>query len=118
MYASVAALSRAGNHVIFDDVMTSPTMLRRLIEAWRGHDVLLAGVRCPVEIAEARERARGDRAIGLARGSSALVHERLEYDVEVDSGALSATSCANEIATFLQARPLGAFARLRARTLS
>ena len=118
MYAAVAALSSGGNHVIFDDVMTSPQMLRRLVDAWHGHDVLLVGVRCPVEVAEARERARGDRAIGLARGSSARAHEHLEYDIEVDSSALSVAACANEIATFLQAQPLRAFARLRARVLS
>jgi chloramphenicol 3-O phosphotransferase len=118
MYAAVAALSRGGSHVIFDDVMTSPEMLRRLIEAWQGHDVLLVGVRCPVEVAEARERARSDRAIGLARGSSALAHQHLKYDIEVDSGALSVTACANEIATFLQAQPLRAFARLRERPRS
>ena len=118
MYAAVAVLSGSGNHVIFDDVMTSPEMLRRLVEAWHGHDVLLVGVRCPVEVAEARERARGDRAIGLARGSSALVHQHLEYDIEVDSGTLSVTACANEIATFLESQPPRAFARLRERPLS
>jgi chloramphenicol 3-O phosphotransferase len=118
MYAAVAALSRGANHVIFDDVMTSPELLRRLVEAWHGHEVLLVGVRCAVEVAEARERARGDRAIGLARGSSALAHQHLEYDIEVDSAELSATECASEIATFLQAQPLRAFARLPERLLS
>jgi chloramphenicol 3-O phosphotransferase len=113
MYAAVAAMSVGGNHVVFDDVMTSPELLRRLLEAWRGRDVLLVGVRCPVEVAEARERARGDRAIGLARGSSALVHQYLEYDIEVDTNALTATACADKIRRFLDnENPQLAFTRL------
>ena len=118
MYAAVAALSLGGNHVIFDDVMTSPELLRRLIEAWRERDVLLVGVRCPVEVAEARELARGDRAIGLARGSSALAHQYLEYDIEVDTNALSAAACAETIASFIQAQPSRAFARMTERPVS
>ena len=117
MYGAVAALSRGGNHVIFDDVMTSPDLLRRLIEAWRGHDVLLVGVRCPVEVAEAREVARGDRAIGLARGSSALAHQYLEYDIEVDSSDLTAAECAREVDGFLRSHPHQAFVRLCEREL-
>ena len=113
MYAAVAALSLCGNHIIFDDVMTSPELLLCLVEAWRERDVLLVGVRCPVEVAEARELARGDRAIGLARGSSALAHEYLEYDIEVDSSALSATACADAIARFLETQPSSAFARMK-----
>lgn len=112
MYTAVAALAAGGNHVIFDDVMTSPGLLHRLVEAWRECDVLLVGIRCPVEVAEARERARGDRAIGLARGSSALAHEYLEYDLEVDSDALSPAVCAETIVRFLNANPRRAFARL------
>jgi chloramphenicol 3-O phosphotransferase len=118
MYSAVDALSRGGNHVIFDDVMTSPELLRRLIEACGERDVLLVGVRCPVEVAEARELERGDRAIGLARGSSALAHEYLEYDIEVDSNALSPTECAEAIARFVQEHPAAAFARLSKRLAS
>lgn len=118
MYGAVAALSLGGSHVIFDDVMTSPELLRLLVEAWRERDVLLVGVRCSVEVAEARELARGDRAIGLARGSSALAHQYLEYDIEVDSDALSAAACAESIARFLQAQPYRAFARLSERPVS
>jgi chloramphenicol 3-O phosphotransferase len=118
MYDAVTALSLGGSHLIFDDVMTSPDLLRRLLEAWRGREVLLVGVRCPVEVVEARERARGDRAIGLARGSSAIAHQYLEYDVEVDTNALSPTACAEAIVHFLQTQPYRAFARLTERPAS
>jgi chloramphenicol 3-O phosphotransferase len=115
MYPAVAALSRAGNHVIFDDVVTSEERLRALVDAWQGHDVLLVGVRCATAVVERREQARGDRSIGLARGTSAIVHERMEYDIEVDSSAIDATACAKAICGFLREHPLQAFARLSAR---
>jgi len=38
--------------------------------------VLFVGVRCPLAVAEQRERERGDRLVGLARGLFDGVHTR------------------------------------------
>jgi chloramphenicol 3-O phosphotransferase len=117
MYSAVAALSRAGNHVIFDDVMTSQPRLRTLLDAWQGHDVLLVGVRCDSAVAEEREQARGDRIIGLARGTSGIVHEHMEYDIEVDTGVMDAAACANAICAHVSTQQPQALARLNARLM-
>ena len=104
MYQAVAALCDAGNHVIFDDVMTYPNRRDALVTAWRDLDVLLVGVRCAVEVTEERERTRGDRRIGRARGTGAIAHEHFAYDLEVDSGSQTVADCARAIAEFARRR--------------
>jgi chloramphenicol 3-O phosphotransferase len=64
--------------------------------------VLFVGVRCSLEIAEQRERERGDRIEGLARFQYPLVHSHGTYDFEVDTSTSSPTVCANQIKQFLQ----------------
>lgn len=51
---------------------------------------------------EARERARGDRVLGRARGLAAVVHGFLDYDLVVDTGALSAEAAAAGILAALR----------------
>ena len=59
--------------------------------AFAGLDVFTVGVTCPIEVLEARERARGDRVLGRARGLAGVVHGFLDYDLMVDTGAVSYT---------------------------
>jgi chloramphenicol 3-O phosphotransferase len=59
--------------------------------------VLRVGVTCPIDVLEARERARGDRVLGRARGLAAVVHTFTEYDVVVDSGAATVDECVEAI---------------------
>jgi chloramphenicol 3-O phosphotransferase len=46
---------------------------------------------------EAREQARGDRAIGLARGQIDLVHREVTYDLRIDTVAMSPQQAAEAI---------------------
>ena len=55
-------------------------------QAFNGLAVFTVGVVCPLDILEARERARGDRAIGRARGLVDVVHSFCSYDIVVDTG--------------------------------
>ena len=41
----------------------------------------------PLAVIEEREKARGDRLIGLAREQSMNLHDRIDYDAEVDTSA-------------------------------
>ena len=89
-------IADAGNNLIVDDVNTG--------EEWREYDTLLAhhsvhriGILCPLDILEAREAARGDRLIGLARWQFPRVHAGRDYDFTVDTGASSAEACARLI---------------------
>ena len=75
-----------------------------------GRDALAAanplwvGVHCPLFVAEQRERERGDRIVGTARGQHARVHTFREYDLDVDTSVTAPRQCAEAILTALDAR--------------
>lgn len=95
---AIAALVRSGSNVILDEVL-----LRGGEEQaeWRtaldGLDVTWVKVHCDVDVAEARERARGDRALNMARAQSLVVHEGVVYDVEVDTTSTAPDALAAQI---------------------
>jgi chloramphenicol 3-O phosphotransferase len=98
--AGIAAMVRAGAHVVVDEVfLGQAASQRRWRTALDGLDVLWIGVRCDLEAAERRERVRGDRVIGQARSQWMRVHEGVEYDLEVDTTANTAEKCARLIST-------------------
>ena len=66
MAPAVRTLVDGGNRVIFDHVLHDEAMHRSCRTAFAGLDVFSVGVTCPIEILEARERARGDRVLGRA----------------------------------------------------
>ena len=87
---SVAALCRAGQHVIIDDVLIGGGIdQRQWEEALTGIDTMWIGVRCNGEVATARESERGDRPLGLAERYAERVHRGVDYEVDVDTSASS-----------------------------
>lgn len=117
MYASMAALARAGCHVIGDVVIHDRRELALAAMALADSDALFVGLRCPLEIALQRERARGNRAPGGAVAFHHLVHAHARYDLEVDTATLSPEACAREIRAALAAgRPRIALRQLAAAT--
>jgi chloramphenicol 3-O phosphotransferase len=114
---SLAALASADNNLVVDDVLLERRWLLEAIEALASHAVCFVGVRCPVEIAGERERARSDRIPGTARGQYNQVHAHGIYDVEVDSYILTPEVCAERILETQQRSPRpSAFERLRGNT--
>lgn len=105
MAPAVRALVDGGNPVIFDHVLHDEAMYFSCEEAFAGLDVLSVGVTCPLEILEARERARGDRVLGRARGLADVVHTFMPYDVTVDTGTLSPEECVAAVIAAVDARP-------------
>jgi chloramphenicol 3-O phosphotransferase len=99
-YQGLAAMARAGTGVIVDEVfLEGGRSQARLAEALRGLSVLWVGVKCDAEVAEGRERQRGDRTHGMARDQSERVHADVTYDVVVDTTSTTASECAEAIAT-------------------
>lgn len=96
MRRAVAALAAAGNDLIVDDVYTAREAAdyATLLAPYRVHRV---GLFAPLDVLETREKARGDRSIGLARGQIATLHEGFSYDLELDTSRLSAMECAERI---------------------
>ncbi len=59
------------------------------------------GIRCDPDVAAERERLRGDRQVGLARGMSAMVHEHVVYDLELDSSKATPEHLVGELAAYI-----------------
>ena len=104
MAPSVRTLVDGGNPVIFDHVLHDEAMYQSCRKAFAGLDVLSVGVTCPIEILEAREKARGDRVIGRARGLAEVVHSFMSYDVTVDTGATSPEACVAAVLAAVEKR--------------
>ena len=97
--AGVAAMARAGAHVIFDDVFLGGAASQERVRAGlEGLAVLWVGVRCASEIATGREIARGDRAAGMAASQAETVHQGVVYDIEIDTSHTESLDCARVIA--------------------
>ncbi len=96
MRGAVAALAAAGSDIILDEVLLGDTAAdyRRVLAPFTVHWV---GVMAPLAVLEARERQRGDRALGLARWQYTRVHQGVTYDLEVDSSQMSADQAAATI---------------------
>jgi chloramphenicol 3-O phosphotransferase len=104
MAPAVRALVDGGNRVIFDHVLHDAGMHESCRRAFAGLDLFSVGVTCPVDILEARERARGDRVVGRARGLAGVVHSFMEYDLTVDTGTTPTEPCVAAILAALAGR--------------
>jgi len=94
MRHAVAAMAALGCNMVVDEVIFDAAAMaeyRALLKPYRLHVV---GVHAPLEVLEARERARGNREIGLARGQFGVVHKGVTYDFEVDTSTATAEDCA------------------------
>jgi len=105
IYCAVAALAQAGNDLIIDDVVHDSKVLREAVHILHTFNILFVGVRCPIEVAEQRERERGNRREGLVRAHYDLVHSHGIYDLEVDTSTLTPKECANQIKHRVQNGP-------------
>ena len=97
MHYSIAALSRAGNHVLADHVLVKPVWLRECAGLFADLPAYFVGVRCPLEILEQREMSRRNRTLGQAKAQFNLVHAHGVYDLEVDTSQSSTEACALQI---------------------
>nr|WP_314899184.1 AAA family ATPase [uncultured Deefgea sp.] len=82
------ALLQAGCHLLIDNAWCDRNEKRELLTELAGYSVALIGVHCDIEIAQAREQARGDRAIGLVTWQAPIVHQDMTYDIEIDTTSI------------------------------
>lgn len=95
----VAAMVRAGAHVIIDEVfLGGADSQQRWQQQLDGVNVLWVGVRCDAAVASEREIARGDRVTGMAASQAEHVHRGVSYDLEVDTARTESMECARTIA--------------------
>jgi chloramphenicol 3-O phosphotransferase len=110
-----------GMALVGHDVLTESVMLPGntdlYLDTLDGITVYLVGVRCPLEIAQRRERERTDRLggpIDLAVPDFELVHADRPYDVDFDTSVTSTSEAVVLIRDALN-RPPTAFDILRSR---
>lgn len=84
LHRAFAGFAHAGNNMIIDHIVETPEWMADLVGRFAGDDVFFVGVRCPLEVLEHRETARGDRRPGDARRDHETVHLHAVYDLEVD----------------------------------
>lgn len=94
----VAAMARAGARVIIEDnFLGGPASQQRWREVLDGLPTGWIGVRCPPDVAAAREQARGDRIAGMAAKQAEAVHQGIAYDLEVDTSSATPEALAKII---------------------
>lgn len=104
MHAAIAAYARAGNNIIVDYINYDESWLSSLLSELSGLPVVLVKVAIPLEVLEARERARGTSPVGHARSHYDHVYGQEAYDLEIDSGTMSPQKCAQAITDYIITR--------------
>ena len=113
IHRAVGALADFGLNLIVEDVLYEPEWLDDYVEVLKSHRVLLVEVVCPLSELERRERERGDRTEGQARGDLQIIHRARSYDLVVDTSERTAKECAHLVKRRLEEdRPFEAFVRL------
>jgi chloramphenicol 3-O phosphotransferase len=113
MHHAIAALSRAGNHILADHVLVEPDWVRECAILFHELPAYLIGIHCPLEVIEQRERDRADRTLGQARKQYDRAHAHGIYDFVIDSSLATPEACATLIRDYVTsgAQPM-AFKRL------
>lgn len=81
----VLALAKMGHHLIIDDVSFGKSQVDIWKEALKDFRVLWVSVNAPLSVLEEREKQRGNRILGSARGQFHKVHTDVTYDLEIDT---------------------------------
>jgi chloramphenicol 3-O phosphotransferase len=97
MRHAIAAMAAQGNNLIVDEVMLDTGPAQAYRDLLKPYELRFVGLFAPLEVLEARERARGDREIGLARWQYDHVHRDVGYDLELDTTATPPETCARLI---------------------
>ena len=89
MRAAVGAMADAGVDLVVDEVMWAPAALADYRRRLAAHAFHVVGLFAPLDVIERREKARGDRTLGLARWQFDKVHAGMAYDLELDTALAS-----------------------------
>ncbi|MFC3078298.1 hypothetical protein ACFODL_09395 [Phenylobacterium terrae] len=112
----VAGVAADGLDVAVDHVVLEPEDFEDFAAVLDPARSWLIGMRCNLEVLEAREKGRGDRALSLAREQAGRVHSgRWTYDLELDSARAPPPALARTVLEFVAGRAPAAFAQARGR---
>ena len=94
---SVKALAETGHNVIVDIVFCGQKTYLELTSELELFNLKIIKVECPLVELEKRERARGDRRLGLAKSQYESVHHEVLYDMIINTHINSTEQCAEKI---------------------
>jgi len=112
-YACVRELLALGRDLIVDNAITARDRAELLMAAVASHHVVMVGLDCPPEVLAERERARGDRQVGMAVAQQARIHTWLHYDLRIDTSHTAAETAAQQILRVMETGRSEAFERTR-----
>ncbi len=99
MRHAIAAMAAQENDLVVDDVMMAATEADKYRSLLKHTELRFVGLFASLEVLEARERARGDRELGLARWQFDRVHRGQRYDLEIETSGSTPTQNAQRIRT-------------------
>lgn len=103
-YSTIKMFSEVGMNVVVDTVIDNEERLNHCIDLLKDQPTIFVGVKCSKEELVRRENHRGDRQIGLAISQTHKVHVYGEYDIELDTEAMTPTECALHIIDFIESK--------------
>jgi predicted acetyltransferase len=86
-----------GHHIVIDDVSFGKQQLDEWKKTLKNFRVLWVGVNAPLSVLEQREKERGNRIQGSARGQFHKVHVDATYDLEINTHQASVGENAEKI---------------------
>lgn len=115
MRRSIAVFSELGANVIVDDLLFKRGYLDDYVKVLDPAKVWFIGVKCELDVVNAREATRPGRFPGTATSHYDQIHAHgEEYDLEVDTTSTPPRAAAEQIIARL-ATPPEAFARIRSK---
>lgn len=115
MHDAFAAYAKHGNNLVIDYIAYEKQWLGELACALEGYKVYLVGVKTPLSVIEAREKARATSPVGHARSHYDSIHtygpkdsefiRNVVYDLEIDTAVHSPEECARIIDAYVNNNP-------------
>ncbi len=87
-YISIVALLAAGNNLVVDIIVENEEQKNQLLQLLKDEDVFSVGLHCSLPELIFREKARGDREVGLAEVDFKTVHTFIKYHLEIESAEI------------------------------
>jgi len=88
-------------NIIVDALIDNEDVLKDWQTIFQYKEIIFVAVHCPIEELERREKARGDRPIGLAKSQLENFHKNIKYDVEINTFSNTVEECVQKIVNFI-----------------
>jgi chloramphenicol 3-O phosphotransferase len=105
MNRAIAAYAKAGNNVVVDYIMYEQEWMKDLLEQLQNCRVYLVGLYVPLDILQARERARSTSPVGHAGSHYDTVHLGNNYDLWIENSQGTPDEGAKKILDFIKNHP-------------